>query len=53
MLKELHPMRNWKGWAVALVMAFLFALIEAVDSPADHAAYLAAARKIQQQEYIQ
>lgn len=53
MLKELHPMRNWKGWAVALVVAFLFALIEAVDSPVDHAAYLAAAREIQQQEHIQ
>ena len=47
MWHELNPLKNWRGWALALAMLLLFAIVGSLDGPEEHAAYAEAARKIQ------
>lgn len=47
MWRDLNPVSNWRGWALALVALLLFALVGSLDGPEQHAAYAEAAKKIQ------
>ena len=53
MLYDLNPVRNWRGWALALAMLLLFAIVGSIDGPEEHAAYAEAARKIQMEHIKQ
>lgn len=47
MWHELNPLTNWRGWALALAVLLIFAIVGSLDGPEEHAAYAEAARKIQ------
>ncbi|MBB5143921.1 hypothetical protein [Desulfovibrio intestinalis] len=47
MLYELNPLKNWRGWLVALILIIPFAIICTLDGPKEQAAYAEAAKKIQ------
>ena len=47
MLHELNPVRNWRGWVLALAALLLFGIVGSLDGPEQHAAYAEAAKKIQ------
>ncbi len=47
MLKDLHPIRNWRGWALTLAVLVMFAIVGGVDGPEDQATYAEAARNVQ------
>lgn len=47
MWRDLNPVSNWRGWALALVALLLFGIVGSLDGPKEHAAYAEAAKKIQ------
>lgn len=47
MWRDLNPVSNWRGWALALAALLLFAIVGTLDDPEGHAAYAEAAKKIQ------
>jgi len=47
MWRDLNPLENWRGWALALAALLLFTIAWSLDGPEEHAAYAEAARKIQ------
>lgn len=47
MWRDLNPVRNWRGWALALAALLLFAIVGGMDGPEEHEAYAEAARAIQ------